>query len=162
MKHGIYYSNQDSHHTFKLVGEFRFNQSDPLFDMIEKFERIEDLKSLKVDLSEATLLDSTILGTIAELGLLFIRKGRVKPLIVCQNKGIQRTLEAIGLHQVFTLSESPIDECNYLLLGDHTSDDIKSKVIQAHEQLMSLSKKNRQAFTEVVQTLKKKGDDAHD
>ena len=84
MDTGIYYADDQANHNFKLVGKLRFDQSPPLFEILEKLKDHVKLDNLVIDLKDASSLDSTMFGAICGLGVLFLKKGTQKPILICK------------------------------------------------------------------------------
>lgn len=157
MDTGIYYADHQENHSFKLVGKLRFDKSPPLFEILEQLKDKSKLKHLVIDLKEANSLDSTMFGAICGLGVLFLKKGAGKPILVCKKNDIQKMIQTLGLDQIFDLKETTVEVPGFIKLDTYSGKkESEIGVLRAHEALMYLSDENKKEFSNLVEMLKRK------
>lgn len=155
----IFYADNEGAYVLKLVGELRLCSSKPLEGFDKAYLDSLTLKNLVVDLSEATSLDSTSLGLLAQIALHFTEATGKKPLLVCTSKSLRRMINAVNFNQLFILLDkielptSPL-QCLPDVIGE-SEEELAKRILQAHRVLISLSEKNKEQFLPVVKFLEK-------
>jgi hypothetical protein len=80
----------------------------------------------------------------------------VVPTVVSTRPDITRLLVSMGLDDVLQIITEPLEHKEQLgeLERKHASEeDLRQRVIEAHQALMSLNESNREAFKDLVSTL---------
>lgn len=104
----ILYLNKKDLFVLKLIGELRFNIAPTLDNVLKLSNPYEAKKDILIDMSQTTMVDSTVLGTLLNFFLsennrqLFTQE---PPSIVCNNNDIKRVLRDIGFNQLFIVKE---------------------------------------------------------
>lgn len=134
--------------TFKISGEFRD------FGLAAVHERE---RSLILDFSECTSVDSTILGVIAMIGL----EGRGSTALVAVNANppVRNQLQGVGLSKLLRFADTDADQMDWSGLcaaaaGSVETDAVSETMLAAHETLMNLDERNIPVFRDVVELLK--------
>ncbi len=151
----IYYGETDSVYILKLVGALRFNQCATLEYFLKTLLPKNPPPALGVDLSQATLLDSTALGLLAQIAIKFKDKTGKTPDLYCPENDLKQVLLSMSLEQLFNftkLAPKPTTLPELSVKSDN-QDAQTQRVLSAHETLMGLSEKNKQEFKSVVDML---------
>ncbi|MFT6751560.1 MAG: anti-anti-sigma factor [Candidatus Azotimanducaceae bacterium] len=159
----ILYANHDNAHVLKFIGDVRVTLGPTLSTFVRSMNKTKDSKSIVVDLSETTCIDSTALGFLAKISLHFQKFQGSKPTIISTNPDVTRILVSMGFDSIFIISESDITKCSDLaeLPVQHASEpELREQVIDAHQTLMKLNGKNKACFTNLVEALEKEKHDA--
>ncbi|WP_163559035.1 STAS domain-containing protein [Halomonas sp. NO4] len=148
----------------KLCGDVRLTLCATLDSQAEKLAETPGLKSLIIDLREATNVDSTALGFLAKVAMAVQDKIDHKPAIVADNPDVQRMLEVMGFAQFFTMVEAPITEvCELCDLPEVPADleATRQRILEAHRILMHMNEHNREEFQPLVEMLEAQASTSH-
>ena len=143
-------------YVLKLTGDVRLTLCTTIDQFVERMFAAVSCQSVIVDLTETEGLDSTTLGLLAKMALFVRKEMQIKPMIVTDNDGIVRLLNSMGFEQIFDMQRSDklaaVADCELQAeaLDEKTA---RSKVLQAHQVLMTLNHKNRETFKELVDSL---------
>lgn len=143
-------------HLLRLEGDVRLTMCTALDEYCERIFNDPEFASVAVDVTQATGLDSTVLGMLAKLALNTKERFGFKPRLYSTNAGIDRLLQAMGFAQLFELCNCGNDEASAtepLPLAPATEAQVREKVIEAHRTLMAMSVENQAAFEDLVRTL---------
>ena len=104
-------------------------------------------------------MDSTALGLLAKLSIHCQRDRGFTVKVFCNNVNILRVFEAMGFHEIFTISSKASDskmsamlevlEINSLPMGE-----IRHQVLDAHQTLAKLNPANDREFGDLIAALK--------
>lgn len=155
----ILLAEHDGVYVLKLVGNVRFTichiLDNALCDIVEK-----STQPVVVDLTQATMLDSTTLGVLAQIAISGKDRFGVRPNILVSNSDVKRILLGVCFDQVFSILEkeeaSGVDGFVFSAIDDNLQADeaeLQEKVLNAHRTLCDLSEKNRDTFQNVLETL---------
>lgn len=149
----INYSLAETYAVIKLSGKVTWEVSIELNTLFQCLLGEDNIKTTFIDCADTEYMDSTMLGILVH----FKRKSENEhtqvvlsaPSEVCLN-----LFNDVGLNKVFDIQDDrPKTESEFreLPLGkDVTTADIEYLIKKAHEELMSLSEKNRAIFSPVV------------
>lgn len=143
-------------HVLRLEGDVRLTMCTALDEYFQRIFEDPDFVSVWVDLTDASGLDSTTLGMLAQLALKTRERFGFKPAIFSSNAGINRLLKSMGFEHLFEIREEQCAnaECGSDLPAINSSEDeVKQRVLAAHKTLMSMNEKNQAAFKDLVTTL---------
>ena len=116
-----------------------------------------DFVSVLVDLADAVAIDSTSLGVLAKLSIGVQASKQRLPTLVCNVPDILRILFNMGFEDVFAIvDENFASEQNLAELpvaSDIAEDEMRARVIDAHQILMSLNERNQDTFKDLVSAL---------
>ncbi|MCV6590556.1 MAG: STAS domain-containing protein [Marinobacterium sp.] len=152
----IFYAVQSGCYVLKCVGDVRLTLCSSLDCHLEALAETQSLCDIVVDLTEAENVDSTTLGLIAKLAVRAARLGLPRPALVSTNEDITRILHSMGFDCVFMLmDELPVNVSDLQALPwvAESDDQVRSRIIAAHEVLMDLNERNREAFQDLVKVL---------
>jgi len=151
-------------YVIKMVGDVRLTLCVPFDDYIETLFAKDDFCAILFDLSEVSGVDSTTLGLMAKIAIRSNEQKQISPLLISDQPSINRLLESMSLTSICRLINTPpADYCQAPSLQDtttlaHCSQDelvVKTKVLESHCVLMSLSANNHETFKDLVQTLER-------
>ena len=154
MSVSILIGRQDHHSILQLAGELR----GPCAPLLEKALHllISAHRPIVVDLNNAQLLDSTVLGLLA--GKLFPHKQTTT--LLATTPGILKQLSAMNFDNIFTLEESSLSPGAILtpieVDGKQDKEQIRDYVKSAHEELIKIDKQNEKDYRRVIDCLNKK------
>ncbi len=143
-------------HVLKLVGEVRLNFCSTIDTAIQSTTKDPNFATVVVDLSEATLIDSTTLGMLAKLAILAKKKSHFLPSLVSTNPDITRIITTMGFDTVFLILEKPAmteQSLRELPIKELNEVELRENVLNAHKILMKLNEHNREQFKDLVATL---------
>ncbi len=115
------------------------------------------LRTLYLDMSETSHVDSTILGTIVHL-----KKNadltNVKVVICSPSKQCVNILIDVGLNKVLKIDNGPPPKmkiaCELSFGTEKTIQEIEALIKDAHEELVNLNDKNKKQFSSVIDSMK--------
>lgn len=140
----------------KFIGDVRLSLCSTLDQFTDALFAKDQFKTVIIDLTETQCIDSTTLGQLAKISILYKEKFDSLPTIISTNPDINRILQSMGFDQVFYIVKELVSHVEYLdELPQKTVDEseMKQRVIEAHRLLMSLNDTNREAFQDLVQNL---------
>lgn len=146
-------------YVIQLSGDVRLNMCSALEEYLDKMFDDEAFKTVLIDLSQAEGVDSTTLGQLAKISIISQQKYNLIPSIITPRTDITRILLSMGFDKVFYLLSDQTEEygeLNELNCPMENEDQIREKVIAAHEILMSLNEDNKNTFQELVDCLQNK------
>ena len=147
-------------YVLKFIGEVRLNSCSTLDLIIDKMREDEKFITVIIDLTEASIVDSTTLGLLAKIGIFAQKSNKTLPTIISVNPDITRMVISMGFDELFVIVEeaaTEIEHLNELPLLATTEQEVQEKVLQAHKVLMELSAHNREVFKDLVKTLEEQG-----
>ena len=161
----ILHADHQGVHVLRYVGDIRYPISPSLEDFIERLFRAETPAGFVIDLCEATDIDSTNLGLLANLANRMRDCGAPQITIVCDEKGINELLASMGFDEIFNIVVgNPIAsaEGEEVPVEQPQSEAMARTVLKAHRTLMELNETNRSMFADVVKALEKSGTEESD
>ena len=85
----------------KFVGDVRLNLCSTLDQYTDHMFESEEFKTVIIDLTETQCIDSTSLGQLAKISILYKEKYGQLPTIISTQDDINRILMSMGFDQVF-------------------------------------------------------------
>jgi anti-anti-sigma factor len=146
-------------YVIKLSGDVRLNMCSALEQYLDQMFVDPEFKTVLIDLSEAEGVDSTTLGQLAKISIVSQQKYNLIPSIITPRRDITRILLSMGFDKVFDLlggQKEEWDGFKELTCPIEDEEQIRIKVIAAHEILMSLNEDNKNTFQELVDCLQNK------
>ena len=146
-------------YVIKLSGDVRLNMCSALEQYLDQMFDDEAFKTVLIDLSQAEGVDSTTLGQLAKISIISQQKYNLIPSIITPRTDITRILLSMGFDKVFYLLSDEIEnmgELSELSCPQENEEQVREKVIAAHEILMSLNEDNKNTFQELVNCLQDK------
>ncbi|WP_420555315.1 STAS domain-containing protein [Neptuniibacter marinus] len=152
----IYSALVDGSFVLKFVGDVRLTLCTSLDCHINDALAKASVSNILIDLTEAEGIDSTSLGLIAKLSIKASEADLGKPTLVSTNPDITSILYTMGFDHIFILLEelpTSIKDLKELPFVQESVDEMKERIISAHQILMGLNDSNREAFKDLVSTL---------
>ena len=152
----ILVSDEQGNYLLKLIGDVRVTLCGSLNQHMETIFGSQDVNNVIVDMLEAEGLDSTTLGLMAKLGLHCRKEYGINVQVFCQNPSILRTLDCMGLDEIFDIiQEVPTinAELHSIEPVSPEVDEIRRQVVEAHRLLMELNPDNSKEFTDLIRAL---------
>ncbi|WP_353351447.1 STAS domain-containing protein [Oceaniserpentilla sp. 4NH20-0058] len=143
----------------KFVGDVRLNLCGTLDQYTDEMFESEKFKTVIIDLTETQCIDSTSLGQLAKISILYKEKYGQLPTIISTQDDINRILLSMGFDQVFYIVHELVSQVEYLdelPLKSVDEDEMKKRVLEAHKLLMNMNDNNREAFQDLVNSLEDK------
>lgn len=140
----------------KFLGDVRLNLCSTLDQYTDQMFADASFKTVIIDLTETDCIDSTCLGQLAKISILYKEKYGQLPTIVSTRDDINRILSSMGFDQVFYIVNELVSKVEYLeeLPTQTVSEEqMKKQVLQAHKLLMDMNENNRDAFQDLVKSL---------
>jgi len=141
----------------KFIGDVRVLMSGVLENYFSSLYTSAILDRMIIDMTETEGIDSTALGLLAKMAIQLRNRFNVSPTIVSTNPDITRILKGMSFDLIFNIVDEPYNrEASFDELSrvDENEDEIRKKVIEAHQTLMALSEDNRIEFQDLVSALK--------
>ncbi|MFT5083230.1 MAG: anti-anti-sigma factor [Lentisphaeria bacterium] len=153
-------AEQEGVYVIKMEGDVRLTLCLSFDDFIEKILSKSDYRTVIFDLTNAQAIDSTTLGLMAKMSIKAGQHKHESPLVVADSPSIIRLLVSMGFDDIFRLVENsefslPCDASETILMLEKNGNEteVKTKVLEAHRNLMSLNAQNQSTFKELVETL---------
>ena len=143
----------------KFMGDVRLNLCSTLDQYTDQMFTDEGFKTVIIDLTETQCIDSTSLGQLAKISILYKDKFGQLPTIISTNEDINRILSSMGFDKVFYIVKELVSKVEYLdELPTQTvdEDEMRRRVLEAHKLLMNMNDSNREAFQDLVDSLEDK------
>lgn len=149
----IKYSLSESSAVVKLTGKITWEVSVELNSLFQCMLEDTAMKTIYIDCSDTTYLDSTLLGIFVH----FKRKSEdhhINSIVSAPSEVVTGLFNDIGLNKVLDIQSEmppPMELTNELQISkDMSINDIELLIKSAHEELMNLNEKNRELFSPVV------------
>jgi anti-anti-sigma factor len=147
---------QDGVYVILFEGDVRLTLYTAADRFLDRMFSDVNFKSVVVDLSGTESIDSTSLGLLAKLSILAKRHFDYVPTLISTRPDITRILLSMGFEDVFHIVEVPLERTSQL--GElpelvTTEEDMRERVIEAHQTLMSMNESNRETFQDLVAAL---------
>jgi len=143
----------------KFVGDVRLNLCSTLDKYTDQMFESDAFKTVIIDLSETQCIDSTSLGQLAKISILYKEKYGQVPTIISTNDDINRILNSMGFDKVFYIVHELVSKVEYLdelPVQTANEEEMKNRVLEAHKFLMNMNQNNRDAFQDLVNSLEEK------
>ncbi|HET8791220.1 MAG TPA: STAS domain-containing protein [Modicisalibacter sp.] len=140
----------------KLCGDVRLTLCATLDNEAQRLADMPGLKTVIVDLREATNVDSTALGFLAKVAMAVQGRLEHPPTIVADHPDVRRMLDVMGFSRYFTLVRAPFtepDELDELPQIEADAQGIGERILEAHRILMRMNEHNREEFQPLVELL---------
>ncbi len=140
----------------KFIGDVRLNLCSTLDQYTDQMFESDKFKTVIIDLTETECIDSTSLGQLAKVSILYKEKYDQLPTIISTQKDINRILMSMGFDQVFYIVKelvARVEQLEELPLKNTDEQEMKHRVIEAHKLLMDMNQNNRIAFEDLVKSL---------
>lgn len=152
----ILFARKGNSYVLKFVGEVRLTLCTTLDRHLEQVLAAGNVAHILVDLTETETIDSTTLGLIAKLAVNARRMSLEQPTLVSTNRDVTRILLTMGFDRIFLLLDSmptSVVDLQQVPFVQESEAAVRSRIIEAHQVLMSLNESNRDAFTDLVSAL---------
>ena len=140
----------------KFIGDVRLNLCGTLDQYTDQMFEDAEFKTVIIDLTETQCIDSTSLGQLAKISILYKEKYGQLPTIISTQDDINRILLSMGFDQVFYIVHELVSHVEYLdelPLKSIDEAEMKQRVLEAHKLLMDMNQNNRDAFQDLVKSL---------
>lgn len=145
-------------YVLKFIGEIRLNLCSTLDRVIDDMMLNPLFKTVVIDLTETTIIDSTTLGLLAKIAVAAKKQSHFLPTIITTSPDILKIVLSMGFDKIFIVMNEPASQCEQLeelTILQATEDDVKKNVLEAHKVLMDMNFKNREEFKDLVATLER-------
>ncbi|MFT6261988.1 MAG: anti-anti-sigma factor [Bermanella sp.] len=142
----------------KFVGDVRLNLCSTLDKYTDKMFESDAFKTVIIDLTETQCIDSTSLGQLAKISILYNKQYGQVPTIISTNGDINRILTSMGFDKVFHIIKELVSKVEYLdqqelAVTAVDEQEMKDRVLEAHKLLMDMNQNNYDAFQDLVNSL---------
>ncbi len=152
----ILQAEQQGIYVLKFIGEIRLYLCSTLDIIIDAMSSNPEFKTVVIDLTETSIIDSTTLGLLAKIAVLAKKKSSFLPTIITTNPDVTRIIQTMGFDEIFIIMKEPavtIEALEELPILKATEQQVREKVLDAHLTLMELNESNRAEFKDLVQAL---------
>lgn len=156
----ILFAEHDGSHVLKFTGDIRFNLAPTLTGFVQQIGSRSE-KSIVLDLTETTCMDSTSFGLLAKISLASQSILNVQPTLVTTNPDITRVVRSMGFDQIFVIIDQVMHTCDGALeLPTHVMSEelLREQILDAHRTLMDLNEHNEACFCDLVDALEAEGE----
>ncbi len=140
----------------KFIGDVRLSLCSTLDKYTDEMFEDEAFKTVIIDLTETQCIDSTSLGQLAKISILYKKLYGQVPTIISTNDDINRILNSMGFDKVFYIVKelvSKVEHLDELPVEAADEAEVKNRVLEAHKFLMDMNQNNRDAFQDLVNSL---------
>jgi anti-anti-sigma factor len=158
----ILYSQQDGVHFLRFRGEMLHGLAPTLDEFLKHLVTTPTGRSYLLDLTEASSIDSTMLGLLARIAKIAKEQGAPPPTLVCPNEDIIDLLVGIGFDEVFALVASdgePLGDGQEIARAETDDRALAETMLAAHQELIALKAENRLLFQDLISVLQGSLDD---
>ncbi len=155
----ILYALKDKECVIKMIGEVRHTISAQLDLLIDQIFQTESAGACVIDLTDATYVDSTNLGLIAKIAKFLSIQKKEKAIIVSNNEEVNIVLSSMGFEDYFIIvHEYQIDDAQLEQISESEQENLQKAqmILEAHETLMEMNKKNAHDFHAVTELFKQR------
>ncbi len=150
--------NHQGVYVLRFEGDVRLTVSGSFDRYLDAMFADPQFVSVLVDLTAAVAIDSTTLGVLAKLSIAVQKKYQHLPMLVCKARDILRILHNMGFEDVFNIVADANELRHQLaelpLANDLDEEEMRLRVIEAHETLMGLNEQNAVTFRSLVEALR--------
>lgn len=147
-------------YVIRLLGDVRLTLCISFDQFIDSmFSEQNKLHAVLFDLREAEGIDSTTLGLMAKISIGARARGLTNPVVITSNASIRRLLMSMGFDDIFDIVSNasvPFDGSEPLPEDLSDEEEVRARVLEAHQILMDLNQPNKIKFLELVETLRGK------
>lgn len=158
-RHNIFFAEKDDCWFIRLVGEIRYPAGNELQTLTSRLHNARNIRHIVVDLNQTTYIDSTNLGLLARLAQSLIKLRGNRLTLLSQNDDINVFLNSMGFSHVAVIIHNActrIQELEQMPDIPIPEKEQVSTLLEAHQTLMDLDKRNQSRFRDVVEALKHK------
>jgi anti-anti-sigma regulatory factor len=156
----ILYSEHDGVHFLRFRGEILHGLAPALDTFLRHLSTTSASQSFLLDLTEASTVDSTMLGLLARIAKLAKAAGSPPPTLICPDEDIVELMIGIGFNEVFSLVESdgePVNGGQEIAHAEAANPRAHTEaMIDAHQELIALKAENRLLFEDLMEVLQRK------
>jgi anti-anti-sigma regulatory factor len=160
MSDKVFFAKQDDRYVFKFLGCFSFILCPAVEAFMRRLFTEKAMQPVTIDMTEATGIDSTGMGILAQIAIHSKRMLEAKPTLLVHDNDIPRILKGMDFEYVFTIlhADSGIDaDFEEIEPVECAQKEMTQQILGAHRNLMSISPDNKAKFEDIVKTLEKKG-----
>ena len=142
----------------KLIGDVRYPAAPAIDRAVGKLMTANEFDSFVVDLREVGHVDSTILGLVARVGGVTLRRYGRRAVIACVDEDMLTGLRAVGFDTVFVVVAKPPDEPEHfepVECAETSGEELAATMISAHRELMGMSEQMRRELEPSVTMLER-------
>ena len=152
----ILVASHDGVYVVIFEGDVRLTLCTAIDGYLERMFNDASFRSVLIDLSNTENIDSTSLGLLAKLSIQAEKQFHYRPTLISTRPDITRILYSMGFDEVFNLVETPLmhtEQLAELPKIDTTPEDMRQRVLEAHQTLMAMNETNRDTFRDLVAAL---------
>jgi anti-anti-sigma factor len=145
----------------QLAGPFRHVGARALRTFVDEVFGKQDCDTVLIDLRAVNHIDSTGLGLLARIGRCALEARHRRAVIVCPHNDVATTLRSAAFDTLFVMTDVfPFDEPPVLTevplkpdAPQNADPNCGRVILEAHQDLASLSEENRRAYAELIASL---------
>ncbi len=152
----ILVASHDGVYVIVFEGDVRLTLCTTVDNYLEQMFQDPQFRSVIVDLSKTDNIDSTSLGLLAKLSIQADKRFNLRPTLISTRRDVTRILLSMGFDEVFDLVEEPLEfkeQMAELPEMVASEEDVRQRVLEAHQTLMSMNEANRETFHDLVAAL---------
>ncbi len=159
MEDRVFFAEKNDSYVFKFIGSFTFFLCPAVEAFMCRLFAEMPLRPVIVDMTEATGIDSTGMGVLAQVAVHSKRMLKVKPDLLVRSNDIPRILKGMDFECVFSIlhADSGIEaEFEELKPVECDRNEMTRQILGSHRTLMSITAANKAKFENAVKTLEGK------
>jgi len=150
----------DGVHVLRIEGAVRYTIAPVVERFLDRLFSRAAVGAVLVDMTDASFLDSTMLGVVARIAGRMSAEHGARPTIACPPGDILTLLQSMGFDQVFAVvSEAPSAARELPVVADEDDGsspearELARTVLRAHETLAAMNPRNEATFHDVVEMM---------
>lgn len=145
----------------RLAGDVRLTLCATLDQQVQPLAELRGLERVIIDLRQVSNMDSTALGFLAKIALAVRHRIPGQPLVAVDHPDVRRMLDVMGFQHYVTIIDMPWSEpatFSDLPAMETSEEEMRSRIIEAHQTLAAMSEHNRIEFQPLIDLLESQRD----
>lgn len=152
----ILFAEHEHVFVIKLNGAVKFDLGSALEIAVNEVMSAAALTSVLIDMTQTTMLDSTILGILAKMAIIVNERFTHRVSLITANEDVYKILLSVGFDKLFViLGQAQEDEADFIEIKSISEPErvITQRVLAAHKALIKLNEENKIEFQDVIDIL---------
>jgi anti-anti-sigma regulatory factor len=154
----VLFAEYQDRYIFKFVGNFTFSLCPAVEGFMRRLLGEKEMRPVVIDMNEATGVDSTGMGILAQIAVHCKRMLQIQPILLASDNDILNILKAMDFECVFTIVRGAATAgADFKEIKPVAADEqeITRHILEAHRALMNMTPDNRAKFEQVIKILEK-------
>jgi anti-anti-sigma factor len=155
-KYQILFAQKDHTWFIRLIGRMRHPAGIELNRLFKILKKRADILHILVDLTEATYIDSTNLGTLARIAQYLTQRGEGRMTLLSSHRDINLFLDSMNFEKIAFIIRHPVHITDTVTelpdISVNQQEQIKI-MLAAHKALVKLDDSNEPVYRNVIDSL---------